>query len=253
MKRLFAFILCTLFITPGLFAQTFPGPELFFGDYSEYLRLISGQVKKDGVHFSFKKINKEYPTTEQNEMEMLELGEAALYGQEPIFQAEETHVTDSYNEVTIQIPEGYSINKYIVIDSPYPDLHFPVSGRTIMLTINGKDASFKLDWDVKLTDADNIKEIPTEYINQALTLTLRYSPKYFSLRRDYNNNLAREVKVKHEGEDITLNAEVYPFLIITTPKGTNMSYVLEPNFQNLYNDFKFVREGHKPIKYREIK
>ena len=95
---------------------------------------------------------------------------------------------------------------------------------------------------MELADAKDIEEVPTEYIDQALNMTIRYSPKYFTLKRDDSHKPAKQVQVKYNGKEITLNVEVYPFLIITTPEGKDMVYVLEPNWenwQNLYNDFKF--------------
>ncbi len=256
MKRLFTFVLLSLFVTPGVIAQSqLPGPEVLFKEYLQrYSKVISKSELGKGVLVLSKTTNGKYTTKEQNEMEMSEVEEAAFYGNEPILSPAETRVTDTYNEAVISIPKGYRINKYIVIESPYANLYFPfLSARSILLTNKGEDISFQLDYDLELADAKDIEEVPTEYIDQALKMTIRYSPKYFTLKRDYSQNPARQVKVKYEGKDITLNVEVYPFLIITTPDGKDMVYVLEPNWQNLYNDFKFVREGHKPVQYRKIK
>ena len=250
MNKLFLLVLFYLFVAPILVAQTLPGPEVLF----EYSRLISEQVSEKRVKFDLKTVKDIYTTREQNELEMAEVEEAALYGQEPVFLPEETQLTDTYNEVTISIPDGYSINKYIVIDSFDQNLYFPFTNdRSILIRSNDKDISFKLDYDLKLASNYDVNEIPTEYINQGLIMTIRYSPKYFTLKRDYEHQYQKQVKVQYKGKEINLNTEVYPILLITTPKGKDMVYVLEPNFQNLYNDFKFVREGHNLIYYRDLR
>ena len=83
-------------------------------------------------------------------------------------------------------------------------------------------------------------------MTKALTLKIRFSPKYFTWKRVGNNyDPTRTKDITYNGKKITLRTRVISVLTITTPKGEIMEYVLEPNFQEIYNDFKFVRDGYR--------
>ncbi len=243
MKKIFLVLVCILFLGQIGNAQFLQNIESIYKEYIS--NLIKGEVKGK-LKVSLNIVNDKYITSKQQSETIEELEENSMFGKEAVLPNKETSVTDKYMEVKISIPKGYKINKYIMMDFNYDNndtyFYFPFrSDRTIVLRNNGKDVSFKLDYDVTFKDKTIITEIPMEYIDQALNLTIRFSPKYFKFQRNDNYNVKREVNLQYEGKTITLNVEVYPVLTITTPRGVNMSYVLEPNWQNIYNDFKFVR------------
>ncbi len=248
MKKLLLALICALCLGQIGNAQFLQNIE---STYKKYVSdIIKGEVE-GGLKFTPPNIvNDKYVTCEQQAAAIDELEAASMFEEEVVFLNEETSITDSYVEIKISVPEGYKINKYIMVDFTYdanePYFYFPfVSNRSILLRSNGKDVSFKLDYDVEFKDKESITDIPMEYIDQALDFTIRFSPKYFSFNKADNYNAEKQVNVQYKGKTVTLNVETYPVLIITTPSGVNMSYVLEPNWQNIYNDFKFVREGHK--------
>ena len=246
-KLLFAF-LSFMLLSPA-FAQfapvtgPFPGLDVLFREYAKkYSKLIQNKQDENGVNISTTTIKGEYYTEEQTAIDnaILELTE---YGK-VILPKEEKQVTNSYNEITVMIPEGYTINKYIDPANAEEKLVF-LQERSILIYNNKKETTFKLDYDI---DFENEEKVLGDegYLYDALTLKIRYSPKYFSFKRVFSDyNPAKTVQVEYNGKPVTLNVEVFPVLTITTPKGSDMQYVLEPNFQSIYNDFEFVRKGHK--------
>ncbi len=237
MKKIFLMLVCSLFLGQIGNAQLLQNIESVYKEYMS--NLIKGEVKGK-LNFSVHVVNDKYVTSEQQAAAIEELEAASMFEKEAVFPKEETSVTDSYVEVKISVPEGYKINKYIMLDFNYdgndPYFYFPfVSNRSILLRNNGEDISFKLDYNVEFKDKESITEMPMEYIDQALYLTIRYSPKYFRFIRNDNYTTEKQIKVQYEGKTITLNVETYPVLVITSPDGKNMYYILEPNWQNIYN------------------
>lgn len=262
MKKLFVALFTLLLSAPTVFAQfnpipgNLPGIDVLLQEcYQNYSELIKSNVNeiqnKNNFQISTQTVNGEYTTIEQNDSD--------IYSSERDIgvknSAPETKTTDSYVEVKISVPEDYIVNKYISFNynGKETKAYIPfLSENSILLFANEEDISFKLDYDIDLAEVPVIEEgvyIPQEgYLKQALTFTIKYSPKYFTFKRvSKNYNFFKKVEFKYKGKDVILNTKIYPVLIITTPQGKDMTYVLEPNsnFENIYNDFEFVRKGHK--------
>ena len=247
MKKLLVTLIFTFFLYPLVSAQfisPLPGPEALF---QEYLQMISKAVKnqqqEDSFSFTQKTIEGEYYTEQQLQPGYEEFKEEDL-------PKLEKRKTDTYEEITINVPSGYSINKEVDAEGYISFL----SQRSSILYATNKsyedesDISFKLDYDIIFKHPE---EIPyTEYYSvkagKPLTLKIRYSSKYFTWKKaDNNYDFSRTTEITYKEKKVTLRTHVVPVLRVTTPSGNTIKYILEPNFQNIYNDFKFVRDGYK--------
>lgn len=256
MKKLFVAFFAFMLFSPAIFAQLnpvqgpLPGPDLLLEYLKKYSKVLEPSMEKDMVKFSSETVEAEYTTEEQTAIDNAIL-RTIEYGR-VILPEEEKQKTDSYREVTVTVPNGYTINKYIAPEETKEKLVFLVD-RSILVYINAREATFKLDYDITF---ENEEEVLGEegYFYNALTFKIKYAPKYFTFRKISDKyNPAKTVQVEYKGQIIDLNTEVYPVLTITTPHGYDMQYVLEPNYQNIYNDFEFVRKGHKEATIKEIK
>lgn len=246
MKKLFLVFVGFMLFSPTVFAQLapLPGMEALIKEYlPKYSKILQPSLEKSMVKFATKTVEGKYVTEEQTAIDnaILELTE---YGK-VVLPEEEKQTTNDYKEITISVPEDYTINKYIDPDNEKEQLLF-LTERSVLLNINDKETNFKLDYAIILNNEEEITDELEGYLYNALTLKIKYAPKYFTFKRVYRDyNPLKTVQVEYKGETITLNTTVYPVLTITTPRGYDMQYILEPNFQNIYNDFEFVRKGHK--------
>ena len=261
MKKLFLAFLGLMFFSPELFAQCgalfnhsnigpLPGPEVIFQPlYQEYKDSLEKQVERNLIKISTATIEGEYYTEEQTYA-------VDLPSENMKVRPAERHKTNTYTEVTISVPEGYTISKYIEFDSITNEAYFPgLQSKSIMLytqrkqNVDGKveyedneEVFFKLDYDFAFDHPEEIQE-DGGYFTNAATLKIRYAPKYFTWQMTNNDyNTLKAVKVNYKGKEIKFKARVYFVLVITTPSGHHIPFVLVPNFQEIYNDFKFVRE-----------
>ena len=254
MKKLIIAFVGFMLFSPSLFAQwdigPFPGLEaLFYPLYQEQKERVEMITEIEAVNISSQTIHGNYYTEQQMAPEDLELPEADR-------PKSEKHVTDTYTEVSVIVPEGYSINKYMTFDYDSDQVRFPFlpSSSVLMYTTffnsaTGKyeefrDISFKLDYDVTLENSEDAMYMEDGYWNNALTLKIRYANKYFDFEKVYENYTPLTTEeITYNGKKITLNAHVHYVLVITTPSGYHIRYILKPNLQSIYSDFKFVRRA----------
>ncbi len=235
MKKIIVSLVFTICLSPLGFAQTYPLPgiEVLFKEYSKEIK----NIQKSDFHVSTQLVEGEFYTEQQMPPEYVGNAKQNL----------EKRKTNSYVEAIISVPEGYSINKNITHDGY---LSFP-SERSILLFATDKeyndvsDISFNLDYDITFKNPSEISYDENGYMTKALTLKIRFSPKYFTWKRiNENYDPERTTDIKYNGKKVTLRTRVLPVLTITTPNGKTLEYILEPNFQEIYNDFKFVRNGY---------
>lgn len=250
MRKLFIAFFGIMIISPTLFAQWIQGPlpglDALIQSYKqEYSALLQKPGAKDFIKLSSQTLQGEYYTVEQ-------LLPGDIGAQEDMYAGKEKRVTNTYNEVTIHVPEGYQVNKLIKMDYGEPCFFFLRDRSIELYTVNAKEndsaeISFKLDYDIIFDNTDDITCFTDDFSGRAMTLKIRYSPKYFDFKEIKVNeyNYALEKEIKYKGKKIELKTHVSPVLIITTPSGHKIGYLLEPNFENIYKDFKFVREGYK--------
>ena len=245
MRKIIAGLIFTFCLCPLGFAQYYPlpGVEALFKEYSQtYSKMLKNSIKEEHkVAFASKIVEGKYYTEQQMPPEYAEFDESAM-------QNLEKYQTNSYKELTISVPEGYSINKNITYEG---DISF-LPQRSILLFATDKEfndvseISFNLDYDITFKNPSEVTYKDNGRMTKALTLKIRFSPKYFTWKRVGNNyDPTRTKDITYNGKKITLRTRVISVLTITTPKGEIMEYVLEPNFQEIYNDFKFVRDGYR--------
>ena len=249
---LFLFSLCQL-----CFAQKapLPGPELIV---REMLDLIPKPVLEQPVLFIENIVNGQYQTTEENRLMMSAEEYMEFYAKKPLVPAPETKTTNKYTEAIINIPAAYLVyNVNIANDKQTNKPHLFLTNDLISIQTQKGDVSFKLDYRIYPSIKANQHELNKygyEYNlnNKPLTVVVKYDPKYFTLKKVNNYEPNKDVTVSYKGKTITLNTVTKSFLYIEDKDGNVTEFVLEPNFQNLYKDFKFVREGHKEVKFIDL-
>ena len=243
MKKYLAVLLAVALFSPALFAE-----DLSF-DVKEVAQEYS-EIFKDfqvGNHLLV------FPHTEYGEY----FTEQQVAPEDPEFVPNlpglERHRTENYKEILISVPRGYIVDKHIALDTTVNEPYLPfLSERSILMytsdnSHNDKnDISFKLDYDITLSKKVSYEANGYVTKGQPMALRIRFSSKYFtwkSVSKNYNPFIVS--RVKYGRKTITLKAKVYEVLRIITPSGRVIRYVLEPNFQNIYNDFEFVRNSFK--------
>lgn len=160
----------------------------------------------------------------------------------------EEKITNGSVAASITIPPGAKIQDYILTDT-YGQLRF-LNSKSIFLMINGKEVRFELDYTIKFTDKkyqkyfeENFYDIDLQSVSQPMTIIIRYSPRYFILK-SYKNSYPKDStsNIKYKGKNISLKTQTYHVLGVEKKNGETEYFVLKPNWQNIYNDFKFVRE-----------
>ena len=217
-------------------------------------------------------LTKKYTTVECNDY--LIVGGSPNYPN----REEEKSVTTGYTKVRVDIPNSYTYNDndsyetFSVYGGNNAGIYFGQGHDKINIkikkkgTIGGlKDISFKLDYDIHLCDRSNEKErLNSEFNdvieNECLSFTFKYSPRYFKFRSlsesEYNKYLKdiKEINIQYMDTEVTLEANVGYIFSVTSPrslfhlKGVTSYFVLEPNFENLYADFVYVRQGYHTTK-----
>lgn len=242
MKKYLAVLLGVLIFSPALFAEitSFNVKDVV----KDYSTLIPNLVKENGIvpiYVKKSSSNQNYITKQYIPYELDEINEES--------ETPESKITNGYEKVSITVPVGYKIQDYILTNT-YGQLSFPNS-KSILLLVNGKEVRFQLDYTIKFTDKkyqkyfeENFYDVDLEKVSQPMTITIKYSPRYFTLKsykKSYSGT--KTLNITYEGKNIALNTRVYHFMEIDNKHGKPTYFVLEPNYQNIYNDFKFVRES----------
>lgn len=262
MKKLFTFVLfCAVAIS--LQAQSI---EKSYIEVSENLKnkqeqaflpfenVFQNIIKKGQVSLAQTAVNKTYTTSEFIHPASYEdpefVNEMGFEATEP---TPESKTTDGYVQAVIRIPAGYTLN-------PQPNVqgYFTMGlDNAVLITIDGTPSLFAFDYKIKLESASLQKQVKKQEINElteneyansdnAKLITVKYSPSYFTLQRDYP--YAKDVP-----NTLGKKVSVIPILSAQA-KGCKPTYFfLVPNVENLYKDFKFVKEGPSPVIYEKIK
>ncbi len=127
----------------------------------------------------------------------------------------------------------------------------------ISIESNGQDVSFKLDYKIypaiKIYQNELLEKGYAYEINKKpVKIEVKYDPKYFTLKKVNNYNPNKKVSLRYRGRNITLDTVTMPLLYLEDKEGNEIVFVLEPNFQNLYKDFKFFRKKHKEVKFIDL-
>ena len=239
MKKYLAVLFTVVLFTPAVFAEL---PSLDMqGSINEYSNLITNliknidncKVKYNGIEVSDPKyFDKDY-TTEQ----YISYENEADTDYDIKMPAPEAKTTKGYYELVINVPAGYRVIDY---------------NKSVVMIINNKEVRLKLDYNIKANDNNDDNSILIDYdengfpvLTRPVTITLKYSPRYFKKLDTWVHYtpIDKPLNVNYNGKDIPLNTKTYAALEFGHKGGTSIYYVLEPNLQNLYNDFKFVREN----------
>lgn len=248
MKKIFT-VLTFIFCLSSLgFAQSLQGLNALVQEISKTVKgenNVKNTLHEFDITFTKSYLTEQYIPYE-NEMD-------EDYGQKiPTPEAKETA---GYKETRIFIPAGYKI----MYDQMFIDgdgkISFPTC-KSIFMNINGKEVRFKFDYNILHKDAEPQQIINSDgddsdgekftNILQPITIGIKYSPKYFTFNKYENAYSGEQTKeINYKGKKIVLKA-VTDFLIkILDNDGKATYYVLEPNLQDIYNDFKFVRGASK--------
>lgn len=228
MKKIFiTLIFCISLYSLG-FAQfitaPLPGAEVLVRGISELL-YDAGRAQRYSQHSVRHVFNKPYVTKQyipyENQMD-------ENYGFKSVTPEEKT--TMGYEEIIVNIPAGSIIEDYIFVDGQ-GEILFSGS-KSILLNVDNKKISFELDYNINSNEeilGFDYDENRSTIISKPITVTVRYSPKYFTF--DYSQNPYSE--------------EVSEILQILDNTGKKTYYVLKPNLENIYEDFKFSRGENK--------
>ncbi len=246
-KLLFSFLLLGMSIP--LFAQTspaLPGIEVLL---QEVLKLITPEVKNqkvEGIDVKESYFDEDYTTKEYLVLEW-------DGGRDEDMPISEERTTKGYNELTLTIPAGYRIVGGLHYDVSAGGLYYNFGQMSTMINEDGM-IEFQLDYDVEFANPEyqtyfeqNVHRIDPNKVAEPIKVTIRYSPKYFTLKIQDKESYAKSenVEVTYKGKKISFDAITYAALVVTDKKDKIVYYTLEPNFQNIYNDFKFVRKECK--------
>ncbi|MCR5504962.1 MAG: hypothetical protein K6E94_05380 [Elusimicrobiaceae bacterium] len=272
MKKIIISLFCFMFFTPAIYAQNWHGvlssiqsfdksASILFQNYiNETKNLITYPFKNKEISFTERTLKGKYLTYEGEPMIYIEIETDDI---EVIYPKRESRETDVYNVVDIYVPKGYDLHKSFELyrkDNKYKLGFANISNNSIMFFKGDEDLFFKLDYEINLLNQD---EMDDYYIGRKaldednmgdMYITIKYAPKYFTFKQvDNSYEQEKTVQVNYQGETINLETRIVPIFWISSPSGESIRYVLEPDYQNIYNDFKFVREGHEPEIIREIK
>lgn len=259
MKKILITLIFTFSLCPLGFAQydipPLPGVEVLAREIFKQIPQPKTQPKPYVVQ---KNIEETYKTTVQTKLPMTEAEYIKLYNRRPIVRNPETKKTDNYKQATINIPYNYVVYDLDADVNKKGVPYLRLSNNMILVTINGEDLSFKLDYEIhfaKQSDEEEFLKTGCNYnfANKPLKVIINYAPKYFTLKKVNNYETNQTVPVVYKDKNIILNTVTLPVLYLEDKKGDNLEFVLEPNFQNLYNDFKFIREGHKKVEFVDVK
>lgn len=214
MKKYLAVLFTVVLFSSAVFAEvsSFDVKKMT----KEYSNLVSPEVKlnkADHILFQQKFIDKNYSTKQymfyENEMD-------EDYGQ---LKTPEEKTNKGYVEVSLTIPAGYKVKDYMYVTNG--KILF-LGSKFIPVEIKGKVARFELDYTInseeEIFDFDYEDDIYT-IIPQPITITIRYSPRYFVFAEDISG-----------------------ILKIMDDKGNITNFGFKPNYENIRHDFKFVRE-----------
>lgn len=258
MKKIFITLVFTFCLCPLGFAQfvtNLPGPEVL----SYYMsQIFVNPTYPEGPFFTERAVNHDYQTVEEHRLFMSPKEYKEFYAKEPVLNKPETQTTNKYKNAIIRIPPNYNtFDVFVNIDKETGEASLVLANDLISIESDMGDISFKLDYKIYPAAKVHQKELQEQGLNydinkRPLRLEVNYDPKYFTLKKVNNYNPNKKVSVEYEGKVITLNTVTQPLLYIEDKNGNDTEFVLEPNFQNLYKDFKFVREGHKEVKFRDL-
>ncbi len=170
--------------------------------------------------------------------------------EDPLVEQKETR---GYVEVTFRIPPQYEIlpdlNEYGRFQDYFHDC--------INIFFIDDFRLFKLDYKITLEKPELQKEIDigefdelskNQFQNKELAkiITIRYSPHYFTLEKNYPYE-------KNVPNKYGFNVEIRPIFSVQRKGVYAMSVYLVPNIKNIYRDFKFMKEGPSPYIYQKIK
>ena len=258
MKKLVSALLFTLCLSPLGFAQfvtNLPGPEILSYWMSQ---LLVQPESMDNLYFTEKLMEGTYQTVEENRLMMTSEEYKEIYAKEPILNTPETKTTNQYKKANIRIPAGYRIYDVSVrIDKETKKPYLFLENDLISIESNGQDVSFKLDYKIypaiKIYQNELLEKGYAYEINKKpVKIEVKYDPKYFTLKKVNNYNPNKKVSLRYRGRNITLDTVTMPLLYLEDKEGNEIVFVLEPNFQNLYKDFKFFRKKHKEVKFIDL-
>lgn len=170
--------------------------------------------------------------------------------EDPLVEQKETR---GYVEVTFRIPPQYEIlpdlNEYGRFQDSFHDC--------VNIFFIDDFRLFKLDYKITLEKPELQKEIDigefdelskNQFQNKevAKIIKIRYSPRYFTLEKNYPYE--KNVPNKHG-----FNVEIRPIFSVQKKGVYALSFYLVPNVKNIYRDFKFMKEGPSPYIYEKIK
>ena len=257
MKKIFSILVFTVVLCPFGFAQSTPLPGI-----EVIIKAIENRITDpdfvEPAFFTERVIDGEYQTVEENRLRMTPEEYREFYAKEPILNAPETKTTNQYKKAIIRIPAGYTVYDVSIgmnKETGKPYLFLANDLISIEESDIG-DISFKLDYKIYPLKPYQRELLEKGYdydINsRVLKLEVNYDPKYFTLKKVTNYEPNKKVSILYQGKIVILNTFTRSLLYVQDKDGNDIEFVLEPNFQNLYKDFKFVREGHKEVQFRDI-
>ena len=241
MKKLLVLFLF-LGMNLSLFAQinhSLPGADVLV---KEVVKLITPEVKNQ----KSKKIEvkESYFDTDYTTKEYLVLEWDG--GRDEDKPVPESRTSRGYNELTVTFPANYKILGELNYDISAGVLYYNFDRISIMVNEEGW-AEFQLDYDVEFANPEyqtyferNAHLIDLSEVSEPVRVKIRYSPKYFTLKIQDVESYGKpeKVEVNYKGKKISFDAIAYAPRICTDKKDQHGCYTLEPNFQNIYNDFK---------------
>lgn len=226
--------------------------------------LVKESHEKNGITSTKKEIkNESYETRETYDFYV---GDYDNPDYQVTFPNTEVKTTKGYIEETFSIPASCTIAPYITTTyDPSTGKHIPYflgqDKYIIFIHINNDTRHFNLDWEVTLKDEsllndpdEKTPDIRDIFNKSDKKIIVRYSPNYFTLvqsHKNANKNVALQDNTYPVKNNYGLKVEVAPIFYTKTNYGEETFYYLVPNFDNIYNDFKFVRNGHREpsVKY----
>lgn len=259
MKKIFTLLFMIFCLSVLGFTQSrfpLPGPEVLV---QEMLKLIPQPKITNTIYFFEKDVEGSFSTQEENRLFMTEDEYLKFYGRKPILEAPETKTTTHYKQAIINIPADCALYDVTVgINKKTGEPYLYLFKDTISMEINNKELSFKLDYEINLTNEADKKEFLKlgknfSLYNKPLKISINYDQNYFTLEQVKDYDTEKQVNVIFNNQEITLNTITKPILYLEDKERNIIEFVLVPNFQNLYQDFTFVREGHKDAEFIDVK
>ena len=259
MKKLFFTLFLFLGLSPISFAQfnrSLPGPEILIQAMKEY---ISDPNLVEPVYFTERIVNGQYATKEENKLLMSPEEYMEYYQKQPIISEPETKITNRYKEAIISIPKSAKLyDVEIGTNKETGEPYLFLTKDLISISIDQRDIYFHLDYEVypakryQKEFKQRFQDQDYNFNDRPLKVKIKYDPKYFTLKKLTDYETAKKIKFFYNGTIVELNTVTQPVLYAQDKEGNDVYFVLEPNFQNIYKDFKFVREGHKEVQFIDL-